>query len=241
MRCVRSSGKSAAKIQPLHTIVRGMRARMVATKATHDQNEQPVDGVTGVESLKLRQFQFIAHAVGAEVKQDESRIDRCEPEIIDREQIGKLRPGHPHMVRCVAEDKAGDADVKKKFQRIDIKQNDEEQHAGEKARPAVVESVTAAEFVMAVPNEREEEKAERERRKAAHRFKEIADCLWNIERDHEQGERKTENGVAESFETTDLEAALTKAIGHFTIVFGASGAEHGARYSNPRARNVSST
>jgi hypothetical protein len=135
---------------------------------------------------------------------------------------------------CVAEDEFGDADVKEKLQRIDVKQNDEEQHAGEKARPAVVESVAAAELVMAVPNEREEEKAERECRKAAHRIKEIADCFWNIERDDEQGERETENRVAEAFEASDLETALAKAILDFAIVFDASGAEHGTRYSNPR-------
>ena len=81
---------------------------------------------------------------------------------------------------------------------------------------------------MAVPNEREEDKAERECRKAAHRGKEIADGFRNIERDDEQGERESENGVAEAFEAADLEPTLAKAIDDLTIVFGASGAEHGA-------------
>ena len=68
-----------------------MRARTAAPNADANQNEHPVDDVTGIEALKLRQFQFVAQAVGVEVKQSERRVNRCEPEIIDREQIGKLR------------------------------------------------------------------------------------------------------------------------------------------------------
>jgi hypothetical protein len=47
----------------LHLIVAGMRARTVAARRDRDQNEQPVDGLTGVKPLELSQLQFVAQAV----------------------------------------------------------------------------------------------------------------------------------------------------------------------------------
>ena len=170
-----------------------------------------------------------------QIKEKERAVDCSEAESVDDEKGCNLVAGD---LNCAGNKLAGqstETEVKKKLERIDIKEDDEQQDAGEETGEAVIEPVTAAELVVAVPDEREEEEANRESRKATHGVDEIVKLPRHIERDHEQGESKTENGVAESFETTDLEAALAKAIGHFTIVSLARAARNMERLIQPES------
>ena len=120
--------------------------------------------------------------------------------------------GHGDGLGGPAEEEAGDAEIEKKLQRVDVEEHQEKHHAGEEAGGAVVEAVAAAVFVMPVPNECEKEEAEGEGGEAAHHGDEIRKGLRHIERDHQQSEGETENGVAESFEACDFAAALAKAV-----------------------------
>ncbi len=83
-------------------------------------------------------------------------------------------------------------------------------NAGEEPRCAVVQAVPTTEFVVAVPDERQEQKAERECGKAAYRGHQIMERFRHVERDHKQRERKTENRVAERFQPRHLASAQTK-------------------------------
>ncbi len=105
-----------------------------------------------------------------EVEQTEREINRGEAEAVNDEQKGKLRRGDmagvgagpdPRRIQAVAQ-------AKKELERINVKENEEEQDAGEKTGDAIVQAVTAAEFVMHVPDQGEEEKANGEGGKTAH-------------------------------------------------------------------------
>ena len=87
------------------------------------------------------------------------------------------------------------------------------------------------------PDDREHEKANREGRKAAHGVGEVAEILRHIERDDEQSERKSEHGVAESFQSGYFAAAQTKAVDRFGLVLESGGAPHEGLICERRARD----
>ena len=68
---------------------------------------------------------------------------------------------------------------------------------------------------MAVPNKREEEKANREGRKSPHGVDEVGVISGHVERDDEKSKRKAEDSVAESLKTGDFESALAEAVDIF--------------------------
>ena len=118
--------------------------------------------------------------------------------------------GHRDGLSGAIEEQTSDAEIEKEFEWIHIEENEEKHHAGEEARGAIIEAVTAAVSIVPVPNEREKEEAERESGKPAHRSDQIGERLRHIERDNEQGQRETENRVAKRFQPRDLSSALTK-------------------------------
>ena len=139
-----------------------------------------------------------------------------------REFLGR-DPGRGRN-RC--SEKAVEAQVKKKLERIDVEKDEEKEDTGEETRQAVVESVAPAEAVVAVPDKREEEKANREGRKSAHGVDEVGVISRHVERDDEKSKREAEDGVAESFKAGDFESALAEAVDIFPIVFSPGSSEH---------------
>src|SRR5204863_10129561 len=99
-----------------------------------------------------------------------------------------------------AEKKSGNAEIEQKLQRINVKQDQKKHHAGQKTRKAVVEPVTPAKFVVRIPDQSQQQKTNRERRKPAHCVDQIVERSWHIERNNQQGQRKPKHCVAERFQ-----------------------------------------
>ena len=118
--------------------------------------------------------------------------------------------GHRDGLSGAIEEQTSDAEIEKEFEWIHIEENEEKHHAGEEARGAIIEAVALAVSVVPVPNEREKKEAEGECGKPAHRADEIVERLRHVERDDEQGQRKTENRVAKRLQPGNLSSPQVK-------------------------------
>src|SRR5579872_2583342 len=87
------------------------------------------------------------------------------------------------------------------LQWIDVEQDEEQQHAVESDGKAVLQAVATEEQVVPPPGLEQHEEADAESDEAAHRDQQFLEILWHLQRDHEQGERKAEDRVAEALET----------------------------------------
>src|SRR5438045_3860993 len=115
-----------------------------------DRNEgqESKNLVTGVESFELGEFEHIAQAIGVQVEKGHGEINRREAQAVNDKQRGELRPSHRDGLGGLVEEEAGNAEIEKELQRIDVEENEEEHYAGQEARSGIVEAVAPAVFVM---------------------------------------------------------------------------------------------
>jgi hypothetical protein len=93
------------------------------------------------------------------------------------------------------------------FQWVDVKQNDEEQNGIQGERRAVLEGVSTEEFVVRVPEQREESEANGERNKSAHGNTQLTEIFRDLQRHNEKRKRQSKNYVAEDLDARDRCAA----------------------------------
>src|SRR4051812_23285527 len=126
------------------------------------ENEQSVDMVTRVQLLQFVQLEHLPHSPRMHVEEREREIHGREAEAIDNEQRRGLLAVHGHSVRRMTEEQIGDAEIKQKLQRVDEEEDKEQHRAGEEARGPIFQPVAATEFVVAVPDDGQEEETKRE-------------------------------------------------------------------------------
>lgn len=63
-----------------------------------------------------------------------------------------------------------------------------------------------------MPDLKEQGETDGEGKEAAHHRHELVEGLWDFQRDNEQGDGEGENGVAETLDTADFDAAPAEAI-----------------------------
>src|SRR4051812_11050371 len=93
------------------------------------------------------------------------------------------------------------------FERVDVKQHEEQQHAVQKHRPGVLQSVAPEKTVVVEPDVHQNGKADAEGHKAAHHFGEFVKSFGDLKGNDQQGDGEGEDRVGESFQTRDLAAA----------------------------------
>ena len=101
--------------------------------------------------------------------------------------------------------------AKEIFQRIDVKKDDKKQNGIQSECGAVLQGISAEEFVVGVPEQGEKAEANRKRNESADGDPELAKVPGDLQGNDEKGESEAEDYVAEDFDARDRCAAQAEA------------------------------
>ena len=183
--------------------------------------------------LEFIETKLVALFVRVSIEQEENSEDRRVTDREDDEDPLLVLRQHDELETVQRLDfsfhaRIGEHDAEYKLQRINEEENGEEQREIENDRDAIFESVAAEERVLRVPETRQHDECDDERAEAAHRRQKFRRRLRHFERHDEQRDRKSEYGVAESFDARDLMTAPAETVDGL--------AEHGSVYPERQRR-----
>lgn len=102
--------------------------------------------------------------------------------------------------------------AKKKFERVNVKQHDEEENGIEHEGYAVLHRIATEELIVGVPKQTEQAKTNRKRDKPTDRDTQLTKVFRKLERDDEQSKSKAKDYVAENFQAREESSAEAEAI-----------------------------
>lgn len=149
-------------------------------RANAHNHEKSIDAVERVEALDGVELKFIAQSLGMKVKRRECAIHGNEAKRVNGEERGKLREAEAKRRGRFGKD-VPDAEIKKELQWINVEEDEKEHDEGDHARRRVIQAIAAAEFVVTVPNHREQQETDGEGGKSAHGVEEVVEGSRNIE------------------------------------------------------------
>ena len=180
-----------------------------------DQSDRCHGRVLDHRAAGQKQFdgvEFQGHALPPRIpmQDGEERVDRDKSQAIDHHEFTHLRAAAER--RGVLPNPSVGKDGEKEFERVDVKEHDEQQGCIDDDRSVVMQTVSAEELVMGVPEQDEQNEADGERDEATQRVVELDEGVRDFERDDEQRNGESEDDIGEGIDTRKGSASKTETI-----------------------------
>src|ERR671920_984732 len=174
-----------------------------------DVEEEALHLLARHRQLPRVELQGGAQRVGPQVHQKEHELDGDEACTVDDQQERYL--GSLYHLAVAETQPLVYQHGEEKLQGIDVQKHEEEQRRVQPPGRGVIQAVASEELVVVVPHGEEQRKADREREEAPHGREQLVEGLGDLQGDHEQCDRESEDGVREALYARNILPAPAEA------------------------------